>query len=248
MAEDEAVASRRRPSVGARHDLDVCAAHADGEALDQHRTVGVGRFVDVFEPGRARGQGLDRERLHRARSPLVLGLGLAGVSRGDRSWSGGGRTRASPCIDPDRPKRLPALRSSRSSAIELLLHAGMAREVVGGVDERHVGEGLREVAHLPSGPHVVLLGQQPEVVAQTDQPVEHGVGVVVAADQVETVGHPERTGQEGTLVTGEPVHRAGVLGAVAQHEAVLGEPPLDDLDRRPHPLVGGGEEARRAAS
>ena len=87
VAEDEAVASRRRPPVGARHDLHVGPAHPHGQSLDQDRAVGRRGFVDVFEPGRARRQGLHRQRLHRGR--LLLGVvalsGVVAVGSADRA-------------------------------------------------------------------------------------------------------------------------------------------------------------------
>ena len=220
----------------------------------------VGWLGDVFEPGRARRQRLHRERLHRARllsrsfsssparglpgRPIVPPVGLS--ARTARRPICAALARRDGAQPVHRPGPAPAPARAPQQVLvgdHLLLHGGMARQVVGGVDERHVGEGLGEVAHLAPVAHVVLLGEQPEVVAQADEPVEHGMGVVVAADQVETVRHPERAGQEGALVAGEPVDCPGVLGAVAQHEAVLGEPPLDGLDGGAHPLVGGGQEA-----
>ena len=47
-----------------------------------------------------------------------------------------------------------------------------AAQPEGGIDQRDVGEGLREVAHQPSGQRVVLLGEQAEVVAQGQEPLE----------------------------------------------------------------------------
>src|SRR5580658_763963 len=52
-------------------------------------------------------------------------------------------------------------------AVRQPLHPGrVAGEVDGAVDEGDVGEGLREVADEPLGDRVVLLGEQPDVVAQ----------------------------------------------------------------------------------
>ena len=124
----------------------------------------------------------------------------------------------------------------------------MTAQVVGGVDQGHVGEGLGEVAHLALGHGVVFLGQQTEVVAEADQTIEQGVGVVVPADQVEAVGQPEGTGQEGPLVTLQAVHGVGVGGPVAQDEAVLGQVALDGLDGGADPVVGGREETDQRAS
>jgi hypothetical protein len=45
-------------------------------------------------------------------------------------------------------------------------------EVAGGGDERDMREGLREVADQTLGPRIVLLGEQPDIVAQCQQPFE----------------------------------------------------------------------------
>src|SRR4029077_18252158 len=53
-----------------------------------------------------------------------------------------------------------------------LAHAPALREGEGRSDERQVREGLREVPELPLRDRVVLLGQQADVVAQVEQPLE----------------------------------------------------------------------------
>ena len=64
VAEHQAVAPGRCPAIGARHDLRIGAAHPDGEGLDEHRPVTLGRFVDVLEAGRTRRHRLHGHRLH----------------------------------------------------------------------------------------------------------------------------------------------------------------------------------------
>ena len=44
-----------------------------------------------------------------------------------------------------------------------------AGEIVSGVDERDVAEGLREIPHLAPRVGVILLGKQPHVVPQRQQ-------------------------------------------------------------------------------
>ncbi len=46
------------------------------------------------------------------------------------------------------------------------------------------------------GARVVLLGQQADVVAETEEPLEQRPGIVVAAEEGEVVGKPERAGQD----------------------------------------------------
>src|ERR1039458_8348641 len=69
-----------------------------------------------------------------------------------------------------------------------IIDLGVPAQVVGGVHERHVGEGLGEVSDLSFGHGVVLLGQESEVVAETDETIEKSRGVVVASEQEEAVG------------------------------------------------------------
>ena len=64
----------------------------------------------------------------------------------------------------------------------LLGGCGGTRQVEGGVDQRDMGEGLREVADLTAVLGVVFLGQQPEVVAQRQQTIEQRPALVTPAD------------------------------------------------------------------
>src|SRR5690606_20017830 len=92
--------------------------------------------------------------------------------------------------------------------------AGAADPVVGvgqverGGHQRHVAERLREVAHLAAGGRVPLLGEQPQVVAERQQPLEQLPGLLLPADGQQRVGHPEAAGEEGALVAGELVRGA----------------------------------------
>ena len=120
----------------------------------------------------------------------------------------------------------------------LLVAADLGRRV----DQRHVGEGLGEVSDQSTGHRVVLLGQQAQVVAQVEQAIEELAGIVLAAEQGQAVGQPERAGQERPLAAGQPVDVAGVDGPVAEDEVTLHQLPLDGLDGGPHPGVRGREE------
>ena len=64
-------------------------------------------------------------------------------------------------------------------------------EVVGRVDQAHVGERLGHVADEAGGGGVELLGQETDVVPEVEQPLEELAGVVVAALEREDVGEPE---------------------------------------------------------
>ena len=70
-------------------------------------------------------------------------------------------------------------------------HHRVPGEIEGSVYQRHMGERLGKVPRLAARRAVVFLGQETEVVSEREQSLEEPAGVVVAADQVETVGHPE---------------------------------------------------------
>jgi hypothetical protein len=76
---------------------------------------------------------------------------------------------------------------------------GRAGQGARSVDERHMAEGLREVADQSAGLGVVLLGEESDVVAQGQQPFEDLPGLVVPSLQGVVVGEPEGAGQKGTL-------------------------------------------------
>ena len=57
-------------------------------------------------------------------------------------------------------------------AAAAVVAARASLQVERGLDQRHVAERLREVADLPRVPRVVLLAEQPDVVAQRQQPLE----------------------------------------------------------------------------
>ncbi len=117
---------------------------------------------------------------------------------------------------------------------------GAAGQIVGRVDEGHVAEGLGEVPEQLAGGGVVLLGQQPEVVADVEETFEERRRFVVPALEGKVVSQPERAGQEQALVAGEPVDFAQRPASVATHQAVDGELRLDGRHRTDDPLVRRG--------
>ena len=102
-------------------------------------------------------------------------------------------------------------------------------------------ERLREVAEHPARRRVVLLGDQPEVVAEAEQPLEERRRLLAAAHQRQVVDEPERAGEEHPLAARHPVEV--VVGDIAAHQPVDAEPLLDRLDRAGDPRVLGRQEA-----
>ena len=93
-----------------------------------------------------------------------------------------------------------------------------ATEIARREDEGEVAERLREVADLPAARDIVLLGQQAEIVAQADEPLEQRLRFRDASVTCERVDQPERAGQELTLVARQSV--VGLAGRIARDEAV----------------------------
>src|SRR5271155_1860013 len=95
---------------------------------------------------------------------------------------------------PDPPATMAVVRSPRRPwrhchAGEALLvrHAGplvVLGEPDGSIDERDMGERLGEISDLTLGDRIVFLREQPEIVAQRDEPLEELDGFVVAPDQM----------------------------------------------------------------
>jgi hypothetical protein len=52
-----------------------------------------------------------------------------------------------------------------------------ASQVVGAAHQRQMREGLRKIADEPPRSRVVLLAQEPDIVAQRDQPLEQSLCV-----------------------------------------------------------------------
>ena len=104
--------------------------------------------------------------------------------------------------------------SIRSVAGQASLHRGClhAGEIQRRVHQRQVRERLRKIAQLAPQPRIVLLGEQPDIVAQRPQSLEQPSRIVPTTQQHVVVGEPETACEEGTLSRREPVVRvAGVV-------------------------------------
>jgi len=110
-----------------------------------------------------------------------------------------------------------------------------------GVDERQVGEGLREVSEVPAGVRFYLLGVEQQRACQGQQLLAQGAGPGELADVSEGRYQPERADREGPFLAFGAV--IGFLDAVAQHEVVFGELVGDGQYGCPDALVIGGQES-----
>ena len=110
-----------------------------------------------------------------------------------------------------------------------------------GVDEREVGERLREVAQVASAVRLDLLGVEQQRAGVREQLLAQRPGPVQLADLGERRDEPERADRERALLTRQPV--VGLLHAVAQHQAVDRQLVGDRQDGCPHAFVGGRQES-----
>lgn len=90
------------------------------------------------------------------------------------------------------------------------MSGGMER----GCDDAGVAECLWRVTQVTLGCWVVLLTEQPYVVAERKQPVEEFDGLVGPAEAVEGIGEPEGTWKERAFVALHP-SRLGPLSPTA---------------------------------
>ena len=141
-----------------------------------------------------------------------------------------------------------AVRTLVPARVPAVHRRGQVRgEVEGRVHEREVRERLREVPEQAVRLRVVLLGIEPEVVAEVDEPPEQLVRLVVPAEQLVAVAEPERARQEHALARRQPVGSV-LVRAVAEDEAVLEQLALDRLDRPADALGRSPAGSRRAAA
>ena len=80
---------------------------------------------------------------------------------------------------------------------------------------------MREVSQVPPGIRVELLGIKAEGRGDPEQPLHQVTCSLQLSDDRERRHKPERADQERSLLTGEAV--VGLIGAVTQDEAVLGQ-------------------------
>src|SRR6516164_5488350 len=93
-----------------------------------------------------------------------------------------------------------------------------ASEVVRRVDQGYVRERLRKVSDEPSRVHVVLLGQQADVVAKVEQPPEQPARILHSAGQHVRVRQPETAREKDAFSRWQSI--AALRRVVAQKEPV----------------------------
>src|SRR5207253_912245 len=96
-----------------------------------------------------------------------------------------------------------------------------AEHVYDRVDQRQMGERLREVAQVPAGVRVDLLGVEVQRAGEGQQPLAEPPGPRQLADLDERGHQPERADRERTLLAGQPV--VARVGDITQYEPVAGQ-------------------------
>ena len=151
------------PSRSRRRDLEVGAADADGDRLDEDRPSLLGGLCDVVELGATRCAGKDGDRLQvrppSRRRPVAAAASVTcAVTCPVRQDAGGGLSTWCPGALQRRLDPRQAVLVGET--------VGAPEQADRGVDQRDVRERLREVADQALGDRVVLLGEQADVVAQ----------------------------------------------------------------------------------
>jgi hypothetical protein len=111
----------------------------------------------------------------------------------------------------------------------------------GGVDQRQMGEPLREVPDLPACDGVVLFREEAQMIPDRKQPLEELLRFRLPSLECVVIGEPEAARQKRTLVAWKAVQPE--FRGVSQDEAVAHELRFDRMDRRHHSGIVGRQEA-----
>src|SRR5262245_10089912 len=136
-----------------------------------------------------------------------------------------------------RTRPFPERRGLAALAIRALL---WPREVEGRADQADVREGLWEVPDESSADRIVLLTQQPDVVAQAEEAFEVFDRLLLTARDRQVVRVPERAGQKRPLPRGQAI--LGDSRVVAGDKAVAHQVLLDGRQRPEDARVGRRQE------
>src|SRR5438105_2699941 len=74
-----------------------------------------------------------------------------------------------------------------------------ASQVLSAIDQKNMGEGLREIAQLPMVPEIVFLRQQTDIIAQSEHLFENRPGFGMPAHQHQIIDQPEGARQKSSF-------------------------------------------------
>ena len=121
-------------------------------------------------------------------------------------------------------------------------------QVARGVDQANMRERLRKVSDHPTRFGIVLLRQQPDVIAQVQKPFEDVSRLVVSALERKIVGKPEGAEQECPFSCRQSVHVWS--GRIAVDETIANKSSLNVVHRASassDPLPAGSRRAAASA-
>src|SRR5262249_4487515 len=96
-------------------------------------------------------------------------------------------------------------RAGRFPAFAMLRRSHVMRQIEGGIDERHVREGLGKVTEETARGGIVLRRQEAHVVAGAEESLEGLASVVVSAHEPVVVGQREGAGEKCALARRQSV-------------------------------------------
>ena len=102
---------------------------------------------------------------------------------------------------------------------------------------------MREISHLAFGLGIILFGKEPHIIAQREQPLEQGAGLVIATLQHIIVDQPETAGEERAFARWKSVRIVSCV--IAQNETIMQELAFDSGNRSQNPRIGGGQKAHQ---
>src|SRR6478672_9291161 len=104
-----------------------------------------------------------------------------------------------------------------------------------------MGKRLREISQLTFCLRVVLFGEETDIVAQSEKPLEKRACLRLASCQVEAISQPERTWQKNSVASGQAID-ALFLRPITHDKPVLDQIAFDRGKRAEKALVPGGQE------
>ena len=97
---------------------------------------------------------------------------------------------------------------------------------------------LRKIAKQTMGVDVVLLGEQADIIAQRQYPLEQPPRVITTSEQNQIIGEPKAAGNENPFTRREPVDPG--IAVVAPDQATDEQAPIHRFNGGTYTCVLGG--------
>jgi hypothetical protein len=115
-----------------------------------------------------------------------------------------------------------------------------ARKPEGRIHHGHVAKCLWKVSKLALDDRIVLFGQQPDIVSETEQTVEQFFRFLEAALEDEVIYKPKAAREKGAFTGWKTINPR--LGFVAQNKSVDQKPAFNLGDRIANAIITGRQE------